>query len=341
MIFQWPTMLWALALVPLLIATYVASLRRRRLLAVQFANWRTPNTTPVSKIRRALPPTLYLAAFIALILAMARPIAVLTLMSLHDTVILAIDVSHSMQAADLEPTRLEAAQQAAREFIDAQPSGTQIGVVAFAGTALPIQRPTHDHAELMKAVDRLQTQPGTAVGNAILVSLQALFPKENFEMPTQDDDGAPKEEDPLLPPPPPPVELGPGKETSAAIVLLTDGQATEGPDPMAAAEIAAKRGVRIFTVGIGTEPGEVVKVEGISMRVKLDEETLKKVADKTLGRHFHAADTADLSEIYKGLDIRLARERRETEISAFLMAFAALSALTAAALSLLWFNRIL
>ncbi|MCB2107086.1 MAG: VWA domain-containing protein [Rhodobacteraceae bacterium] len=343
MIFEWPVMLWALAVIPIMVAAYIAVVRHRRKLALQYANWLPASAAAPTQLRKAIPPLLYLFSAIALVLALARPVAVLTLVSLRDTVILAIDVSHSMQAEDMAPSRLAAAQKAAREFIDAQPLTTQIGVVAFAGTALAIQRPTTDRVKLMKAVERLQTQPGTAIGSALLVGLKAAFPKENFEIRRTDADGKPvaEDDDSFGPPPPPPIERAPGEETSAAIVLLTDGQATDGPDPVEAAEIAANRGVRVFTVGIGTEPGEVVKVDGVSMRVKLDEATLKKIADLTLGRHFLATDTENLSDIYKGLDVHFAKEQRETEIGAFLIAAAAAATLLAAALSLLWFNRVL
>jgi len=345
MIFEWPMMLWLLAVVPFLVAGYRLVLDRKRHIALSYAKWTMTAAEPPSKLKDTLPPTLFLVAVVALITALARPVAVIPVPSLQDNVILAIDVSNSMLADDLAPTRLAAAQTAARAFIEEQPLTTRIGVVAFAETALLIQRPTDNREDLLKAVDRLKPQEGTAVGGAILVGLQALFPKEAFELERAADADLrdePDEPRPGEPPPPPPrAKVAPGSEDSSAIVLLTDGQATSGPDPIKAAELAADRGVRLFTIGIGTEQGAVVKVEGVSMRVNLDTETLKKIADMTLGRMFLAADAKDLTEVYRNLNTRLITEIKETEITAAFIALAALSILLGAVLSLVWFNRIL
>jgi Ca-activated chloride channel family protein len=342
MIFEWPQALWLLAVVPILAAGYRILRERQALKAAAYAQWGGASAALPSRLRRVLPPTLYLVAIVALITAMARPVAVIALPSLRETVILAIDVSNSMLAEDVEPTRLEAAQAAAREFIDRQPLASQIGIVAFAETALLIQRPTDNRAELMKAIDRLKPQDGTAVGGAILVALQALFPKETLELElAQDGERRDAPDDGADAPPPPEPKSTPGSETSSAIVLLTDGQTTSGPDPLQAAQLAADRGVRVFTVGLGTASGAVVKAKGISMRVQLDEETLKKVADLTLGRYFLAGDGEALSEVYRELSTRLVTDVKETEIAAVFVALAAAAALTAAALSLLWFNRVL
>jgi Ca-activated chloride channel family protein len=345
MIFEWPMMLWLLAVVPFLVAGYRLVLDRKKQVALSYAKWTTAAAEPPSRLKQTLPPALFLVAVVALIAALARPVAVIPVPTLQDNVILAIDVSNSMLAEDLAPTRLAAAQTAARAFIEEQPLTTRIGVVAFAETALLIQRPTDNREDLMKAVDRLKPQEGTAVGGAILVGLQALFPKEAFELERAADPDMrdePDEPRPGEPPPAPPrAKQAPGSEDSSAIVLLTDGQATSGPDPIKAAEIAADRGVRLFTIGIGTEQGAVVKVEGVSMRVNLDVETLRKIADITLGRMFLAADAKDLTEVYRNLNTRLITEIKETEITTAFIALAALSILLGAVLSLVWFNRIL
>jgi Ca-activated chloride channel family protein len=342
-IFLWPMVLWSLAVVPLLIAGYLALIGRKRRVAAQYAAWMPPGTQAAARghIRDHIPAVLLLVSIIALIGAMARPNAVLTLPSRRDTVILAIDVSGSMKATDLQPTRLAAAQEAANDFIKRQPKTTQIGIVAFAGTALVVQRPTTNREDLLEAVKRLQTQDGTTVGGAIVVALQTLFPKEEIELidPLEKAERAkdkPKAaaKEPEKPP------AAPGSETSAAIVLLTDGQATAAPDPIAAAHLAAEHGVRVFTVGVGTVKGEVVKEHGISMRVQLDEENLKKIADITRARYFQAGTATDLRQIYRDLNARLVTETRETEVSAFFVAVAAVAALLGAALSLLWFHRI-
>ncbi len=348
MIFTWPIVLWALAVVPLLIAGYLVIVSRKRKAAEKYAAW-APAGHAVRKrggVMEHVPAVLSLFAVIALIGAMARPNAVLTLPSQRDTVILAIDVSGSMKATDLEPTRLEAARKAAREFISRQTRTTQIGIVAFANSAIVIQRPTENREDLMQAVDRLQIQDGTSVGGAIVTALQTLFPKEDIEIVDPKRAAENKEASPLdqpkldQPKQPPKAPVEAGSELSAAIVLLTDGQANAPPDPVAAAKLAADHGVRIFTVGVGTPQGQVVKENGISMRVQLEEETLKKIADITHGRYFMASSATDLRDIYRDLNARLVTEKKEIEISAFFVAAAAISALLGAALSLLLFHRI-
>jgi Ca-activated chloride channel family protein len=288
---------------------------------------------------------LFFVGVTALLGAMARPFAVIPIASFRDRVILAIDVSNSMQATDMEPSRLAAAQAAAKDFIDKQPSTTQIGIVAFAATALPIQRPTYDREQLLKAIEKLEAQEGTAVGGAIQVALQALYPKENFELEREGEGEKESEAAPLgqgrRNPETDRVKKDPGSEDSAAIILLTDGEATAGPQPLAVARLAAERGVRVFTVGVGTEEGEVVKAGGISMRVKLDERVLKEIADLTLARYFLASTATDLREIYDNLNARLTTETRELEITAFVVAFAAGAIAIGAMLSLAWFDRVL
>jgi Ca-activated chloride channel family protein len=350
MIFEWPTLLWGWLVVPLLAVAYVRVQRRRSASMSGAARWGRPSAlAPAPRLRRILPPTLYALALTLLIVAVARPMAVVSLPSLRDVIILALDVSHSMRADDLKPTRLKAAQQAARAFIEAQPATTRIGVVAFGGTALAVQRPTTNRDELLKAIDRLEPQKGTAVGEAMLVSLQALFPKELIELRPTAGGGAGadagEEARPLSPEAArdtaPREPMPPGSNKSAAIVLLSDGAATGGPDPVEVARLAAERGVRVFTVGLGTEAGAVVQLEGISMRVQIDEEMLRKVADVTRARFFQAGDVEALQAIYRDVSARLVVETRETEISAGFVAAAALLALLAAGSSLFWFNRIL
>lgn len=343
MIFEWPILLWALLLAPVLALAYITMERRRRRVALTAARWSTnAHAAVIPRVRRILPPLLYFVALTLLMAAMARPVAVISLPALRDVIILAIDVSNSMLADDVAPTRLAVAQKAAREFIEEQPATTQIGVVAFAETAIAVQRPTTNREDLLKAIDRLKPQDGTAVGGAILVSLQALFPKEFFEVKSPAEKEREAMDDPIgSSSQPEPAKVPPGSEKSAAIVLLSDGAATAGPNPVEAAQLAADRGVRVFTVGLGTEEGAVVKLNGISMRVQMDEEMLKKIADVTLARFFMTDKAEDLRAIYRDVSTRLVAETRETEISAAFVAVAALLALQAAALSVLWFNRIL
>src|SRR3954462_1636477 len=187
MTFLWPAALWFLAGVPLLTALYVWLMRRKRKTALRYSNLAMVKAAlgEGHKLRRHLPPALFLLALGAMLFALARPAAVITLPSQHETVVLAIDVSGSMRADDVKPTRLAAAQAAARAFIKDTPSSTRIGVVSFAGSAALIQPPTRNREEVLNAIDQLQLQNATAVGSGILVSLKALFPDQDFEVKAQ------------------------------------------------------------------------------------------------------------------------------------------------------------
>jgi Ca-activated chloride channel family protein len=311
---------------------------------------------PGQKLRRHIPPLLFLAAVTLMIAAVARPSAVVTLPFDQQTVILAIDVSLSMRADDVQPSRMEAAQAAAKAFVEDQPRATRIGVVSFAGTASVVQPPTQTREDILGAIDRFKLQRGTAVGSGILVSLSVLFPDAEFDLrasnPRQRDPSGerrrngnggaiaarPKEQE--GPDPAKPV-VEPGSYNSAVIILLTDGQSTTGPDPMESARMAAERGVRVYTVGIGTPNGEIIAGEGWRMRVRLDEDALKGIAKETRGEYFYAGTATDLRKVYSNLNSRLVMERKETEVTALFTAAAAALAVLSALLSLLWFNRVL
>ena len=341
MTFQWPELLWLLAAVPALVAAYVILLRRRRKVALQYASLSlVREASAIRSMRRHIPPVLLLIALALMIAATARPSAVLTLPSQHETVILAMDVSGSMRATDVQPTRLAAAQAAAKAFVAEQPENVRIGVVAFAGSATVAQAPTRNHEDVLAAIDRFQLQRATAIGSAIVVSLATLFPDAGIDLAalTAGDDSSRKSTKPATPAFKP---VPPGSYTSGVIVLLTDGQRTTGPDSVKAARLAAERGVRIYTVGVGTPQGTIVGIEGWSMRVGLDEETLKAVADLTRGEYFYAGSAVDLKKIYESLRSRLVLERKRTEVTALFAAAAALLVVVSAALSLAWFNRIL
>jgi Ca-activated chloride channel family protein len=295
-------------------------------------------------MRRHVPPLLILLALTTMFVAVGRPVAVVTLPSQHETVILAMDVSGSMRAADVKPNRLAASQAAAKAFIAEQPPTTRIGVVSFAATASLVQTPTRNREDIIASIDRFQPQRGTAIGSGIIVSLATLFPDAGIDVSKLlygrdawrsiplDQAREPEKKD-FKPVPP-------GSYNSGAIILLTDGQRTTGPDSLEAARMAADRGVRVFTVGVGTKDGETIGFGGWSMRVRLDEETLKNIANLTHGEYFYAGTATDLVKVYKTLNSRLVLEKKETEITALLSAAAAIMVLLAAALSLLWFNRI-
>ncbi len=346
MTFLSPAMLWLLLSVPLIVFGYFHLLGRKRKVAVRYAS-----LTVVKEalgrgpgFRRHIPPLLLLLAWTVAVLGMARPAALVTLPSQQNTIILAMDVSGSMRAADVDPDRLTASQVSAVEFVTAQPAETRIGVVAFAGSPMLVQGPTRERDAVVSAIERFQLQRGTNIGGALLVSLQTLFPEAEFDLGPRFTDLSPRgrqlgesslAEDPDF------VPVEPGSHPTAAIVLLTDGRATTGPDPIEVARMAADRGVRVFTVGFGSREGEIVGFGGRSARVQLDEETLRQISEGTRGRYFHAATGEDLSEIYEELGAQFVLEDQELEITAGFSGLAAVLMLLAGTLSFLWFNRIL
>jgi Ca-activated chloride channel family protein len=274
--------------------------------------------------------------------------ATIVLPSQQQTIILAMDVSGSMRATDVEPNRLEAAQAAAKAFLAELPRHVRVGIVAFAGTAQVVQPITLSREDLVAAIDKFQLQRATAIGSAIVVALGELFPGQGLDLASltygrNSDPFAPQGRalDQPRKDQPAPAPVPPGSYTSASIILLTDGQRTTGVDTEEAAQLAADRGVRVYTVGIGTVDGEVIGFEGWSMRVRLDEDTLKTVARTTQGEYFYAGTAANLKQVYESLSTRLTVEKKETEISALLALLASALALLSAGLSLFWFNRVL
>jgi Ca-activated chloride channel homolog len=255
-----------------------------------------------------------------------------------------MDVSGSMRATDVQPSRLVAMQNAAKAFLAELPRHVKVGIVAFAGSAQVAQLPTTNREDLVTAIDRFQLQRATATGNAIVISLATLFPDAGIDLESLQTgrerqrgfslDEKKQEKKEFVP-------VAPGSYTSAAVIMLTDGQRTTGVDPIEAAKLAADRGVRVYTVGIGTVDGETIGFEGWSMRVRLDEETLKAIANKTSAEYFYAGTATDLRKVYETLSSRLTVEKKETEISALFAMAAAALALLSAGLSVLWFNRIL
>ncbi len=347
--FLWPQFLWLLLVLPLLVLLYVWLLRRKKKMALRYASLSIVREAmgKGQSFRRHIPPLLFLLALTAMLVASSRPLAVVSLPSDQQTIMLAMDVSGSMRATDVLPSRLVASQNAAKAFLAELPRHVRVGIVAFAGTAAVVQSPTLSREDLVTAIDKFQLQRGTAIGNGIVVSLAEIFPDAGIDLasmqygrdrqrgvaidqPVKDE----KDKKPFVP-------VAPGSYTSAAIILLTDGQRTTGVDSLDAAKAAADRGVRIYTVGIGTVDGETIGFEGWSMRVKLDEETLKGIAKNTQAEYFYAGTAADLKKVYETLSSRLTIVKKETEISGILALVAAALALLSAGLSLAWFNRIL
>ncbi len=346
MSFLWPGLLVLLALVPVLVGVYLWLLRRQRAAAVRFASLALVREAMAGARpwRRHVPPALFLLGLAVAILAIARPSALLTLPSQQRTIILAIDVSLSMRATDVQPNRLAAAQAAAKAFVEDLPADLRVGIVSFAGTALVAQAPTTRKDDLLAAIERLQLDRHTAIGSGIIMSLATLFPEDHIDLESlvlgsrqswrmhrPPEKSAPKKE--LQPVPP-------GSNNSAAIVLLTDGRRTTGPDPLDAAKMAADRGIRVFTVGFGSAAGGPALVEGYSIFMMFDEETLKAIAGVTRAEYFHAASADELKRVYEALSSRFVLTKEEREVTALFAAVAAFLTLASAGLSLLWFHRL-
>lgn len=343
--FLWPQFLWLLLTLPLLVLVYVWLLRRRKKLALRLSSVAIARQAlgTGQHWRRHLPPALFLLAMAAGLLAASRPSAVIALPSNHATVMLAIDVSLSMRATDIQPTRIVAAQEAAKAFLQELPRNVKVGIVTFAGTAQVVQPATLQREDLVAAIDKFQLQRGTAVGSGIVVALSELFPDHGIdvgEMTYGNSKRGKRIDEATTKPTKEFVPVAPGSYTSAAIVLLTDGRRTTGVDPQEAAMMAANRGVRVYSIGLGTVTGEVPGFEGWSMYLKLDEPSLKAIANVTQAEYFYAGNADALKTVYEKLSTRLQVDKRETELSALLALVAAVLSLAAAGLSLLWFNRI-
>ena len=347
--FMWPQLLWMLLAVPALVWAYVALLRRRKKSALRLASLGVVKEAigPAQRFRRHVPPLLFLLAVIALIIAMAGPNAVITLPSQQQTIVMAMDVSLSMGAKDVDPNRITAAQAAAKAFVEDHPPDVRIAIVSFGATASLVQPPTRNREDLLAAIDRFQLQRGTATGSALYVALQTLFPDEGIDLESLLFKGAwsrSNQQGSSLDNKPKPAKkefkpVEPGSYGSGVIILLSDGRRTTGPDPLDAAHMAADHGVRVFTVGFGTAEGGSIGFEGWSAFVRLDEETLKAVADITKGEYFYAGSAADLRKVYQGLTAKLVLEKKDTEISFLFAAVATALLLGAMLLSLLWFHR--
>lgn len=347
MTFLWPSLLWLLLLPPLLVAAYVWALRRRKPAAVRFASLDLvrPALGRGMRLRRHVPPALFLLAIIAILLGIARPQTRMTLPSMHQTVILAVDVSLSMSAADVAPDRITAAQSAARAFVLERPADVRVGLVAFGGNAIVVQQPTANREDLLEAIDRFQLQRGTATGSALYAALATLLPEAGIDLQALDFkwENVRNMRDPnqfVLKPPPMKDKgaVAPGSYNSGAIILMSDGRSTIGPPPLDAARLVAERGVRVFTVGFGTREGAMVHGDGWSLYVRLDEETLQSIADITKGAYFQASTAEELRKVYRDLNTRLVLERKDVEITFIFAAAAALFLALSLGLSLLWFG---
>ena len=346
--FLWSDLLWLMLIVPIQAGAYVHMLRRRKRMALRYASLMLVREAiaPGQWLRRHLPALLLGLGIACALLGAARPSVVLTLPNEHQTVVLAIDVSRSMRATDIEPSRMVAAQNAVKAFVKELPPSVRVGLVTFAGTAAVAQTPTQNRDDLLAAVDRFQLQRQTAIGSGLLAALSVLLPEADFALEVEEFDWRPSRAAPGMPrrlDPAPAADfkpVAPGSFASGVIVLMSDGRRTTGPDPLKVAKLAAERGVRVHTVGFGTAAGGPVDFEEGTIYMRFDEQALRSIAGITEGQYSHAGSAGDLHKVYKDLTAKLVLERSETEVTAFFAAAAALFVLMAAMLSALWFHRV-
>ena len=326
--FIWPTLLAALLLVPAMIAGYVWLQRRRESAASarRASGLVMSGSTRRLGWRRHIPFGLLMAALAVLVFAMARPEATLAESKPVGTVLLVIDVSNSMGATDVSPNRLTQAQDAARQFVAAQPATIEVGIVAFGNGALLIQQPTNVHTEVLDSIDRLKVGGATSLGQGMLAGLTAIA-GTTVVLPDPNDPTATA-----------PADLG--YFPSATMVLLSDGEDTGGPDPLDVARLAASAGVHVSAIGFGTTDGAVIQSEGYQVSTVLDEQSLTDIADTT-GGHYATGETAgDLDTITESIDLRVTTVSKTTEITA-LFALIAIGLLFAGGILMLrWFGRV-
>jgi len=322
-----PEMLWALLGLPVPLFLYVWAWRRRKKIVIHFSSLRLLKAAqvPGHAWRVHIPAFLIWLIFALGVVALARPTAELSLPTDYRKLVIAMDVSRSMLARDVEPSRIEAAQAAVRDFIGKLPNDVRAGIVSFAGTAQVVQTITEDREALLAAVDRFELQRATATGSGLLFSLSLLRPDLAIDL-----------EQAIYAPSAVnwPAPSAPASDRHAAIILLSDGRRTTGPDPIEIAQRAADLGIKVHTVAFGTEHGVIPGYEGYSFFVKVDQETLKAVAQITGGQYFYAASADELKAAYAGLQSKLSLETRRTEIS-----FVALSAMLILALVAILISR--
>ncbi|MDQ6693706.1 MAG: VWA domain-containing protein [Chloroflexota bacterium] len=338
MTFIWPTMLILLLAVPALVVLYVRGQQRRRRLLVYYGHAGVGASQGSERglgARRHVPSAIFLVALTILIVALARPQATVGLPRLEGTVILAFDVSASMGADDIKPTRLEAAKAAARDFVAHQPSSVQIGMVSFSEGGFSTQAPTSDQAAILTAISRLSLQSGTSVAHGIDASLKAiqLITNPPLSLSTRGTPGPGGQV-------PTPSPVPKGTYGSAVIILLTDGENNENPDPMELAQTAAQQGIRIYTVGLGSASGATLHLKGFTVVSRLDEQTLKQIADLTGGTYYNADNETDLQTIYNNLNPQLIIKPQQMEITSLFAGAGLLVMLAGGTLSLLWLGRL-
>jgi Ca-activated chloride channel family protein len=331
-----------LILVPILIGLYVWMQKRRRKYALSYASV-TLVRQAVGRgpgVRRHIPAGLYITAITAMLIALARPTATVPIPQNTGTIILSLDVSGSMLAEDVKPDRMEATKKAVRDFIKQQPHGVKIGIVAFSDFASLVAAPQTDKKQALEAVARLQPQRGTNIGAGLQIALDAINEQSDIGRSTSSAPGPAAPPSRIPTPTPVPKVANGAKPPAASIVLLSDGQSNTGPDPVKVAQEAVDAGIKVYTIGIGTPEGTILQIQGRNVFTRLDDETLKAVAQKTNATYYNAQDEAALGQIYDQLTRERNFEDEDTEITFAFAAIAGVLFLVAGGLGLVWFNRL-
>ena len=332
---EWPGLLWALLLVPVALAAYLVAQRRRSRYTVRFTNLDLLANVVSAKPgwRRHVPPAFYLLALAALLISLARPQAVTLVPKEQATIILVMDVSGSMNATDVEPTRLVSSQRAAASFVQRLPEKFRVGIVSFASTAQTLSRPTADRPTVYEAIESLHAEGATAMGDGIERALDVKRPP-----------GSPSTGSTVRPAPNPQGQQGSGEDAPLVILLLSDGANTQGrAQPMEAAADAKALGVPVFTIALGTDQGMVdVPDETGNLRripVPPDKLTLQRIAETTGARFFAAPSSRDLKDIYRELGSKIGFVKEKQEVTVVFAATGLLFLVAGAAMSLVWFSR--
>ncbi len=331
MSFLWPALLPLLLLIPLLAVVYLLLLRRRRRALAGLGGFGMPQAAAGKGpgVRRHIPPVFFISSLAFMTFALARPQSTVNLPTVEGTVVLVFDVSGSMSATDIQPTRMDAAREAALGFVDRQPATVQVGVVAFSDGGISVVPPTNNKADLIAAINRLSPQRGTSLASGIHSGLDLIARSTGQESQLEalaTPDSAP------LPP------AAPG--SAGVIVLLTDGENNMSPDPLEAAQVASDMGVRIDTIGVGSPEGVTMKINGFVIHTQLDEETLKQISSLSSGTYFNARSGDDLRAVFDGIQPRLVMNEQKIEVTSLFTALGMLLLLLGGAFSLLWFGRV-
>lgn len=319
MFFQLPELAVLLVLLPVLFVLYILRQRRPRPFPLRYASAELARETkPGRGWRRHIPPVLFLACLAALLMGLMQPAVMVREPSDEAIVILTLDVSASMWANDMLPSRMEAAKSAAQLFVNELPAKMRVGVVSFSETSYLNQVPTTNREQVLKAIAKLNPRSGTAIGHGLSMALDALYGSMGGELP----------------------RLKSGEYAPAVIVLLTDGENTDGPSPFEVIGEAADRGVRVYTIGVGKPESSTLRIGASSIQARLDESTLKELARVTQAKYYNAATEKDLRAVYQNLTTQLITRLQPQDITFIFITAGFFFGVLALAFSLIWSNRL-